>query len=474
MKNTKKMLLTLALLCFAFAFTPVGEIIGTNVAEDVMAEESQYVLNYETLNLVVGTSTNDGYTGLANLSVVGFKYKTTADRPKWTSSDPTVVYVAPTGRVIGKAIGSAVVTARDKRGNYLGECVVTVSARTEETLEKDGYTYKDVNEEGKTFSIVGRWYDKTLSNGEVVPFTVSSGSSFYFRVTGTSKVKLYFTKTTSKTPVFAYQVDNKTYKRKGVSSCSIIDLGDTKTHYVKVFINSICTLENRYQGAGVGIRSVVPYSSTGVIRAVVPTNNRIAFYGDSITEGVNAIGSSYYPSSCSAVHSFAGYTARRLKATPIFCGYASTGLAKTGKNEPSYGKVYYTNASTAMRRFTNEVAVTSYDSKVKVVVLEYGTNDTCAKESFQTLYTALIAQAADAYPQALIVCMTPFYQQKYAAQIKAAAAVNVANGVNVKVFDTKGITIRGYVENLHPTSAVSNRDIAPKLADFISTYSEDF
>jgi len=452
MRFTKKMLLALAFMCFVFAFTPAGEALGTNSVEDVQAAAPTHSLNKSTLTLRPAY----GY----NLNVVGYE-----GNVLWYTSDKSVAVVTPEGRVISKKPGTATIKARDENKVLLGMCTVTV-AYGNKTYK--GYTYKDIK--GRSYGFTGRWY--SFSNST---FTNANGSTFYFRVSGTDKVKLNFvyntTNSSKTTPMYAYSINGGAFKRKAVTS-NVIELGGTGVYYVKVVIDAIATVEKRYEGVGVGIASVVPYDTKyGYVSGIIPLDNRIAFYGDSITEGVASVASSYYPSGCSATHSYAWYTADGLNAIPIICGYASTGVKVTGKEE-SIGKIEFTNASTAIRRFTKTIAVDGYDQRTKVVVLEYGTNDTCTSSEFQSLYTSLIKQVRTAYPNALIVCMTPFYQQKYATQIKNA--VNQSGVSNVRVFDTTGISISGYKDSLHPSDSVAKRNIAPRLISFIKQYSSDF
>lgn len=87
--------------------------------------------------------------------------------------------------------------------------------------------------------------------------------------------------------------------------------------------------ENKWDGE-VGFAVSDISVNSGVMRAVMPKNDIVFYYGDSITEGVNALGTTTNGASNSATHSYVFYSAKKLSAIPYYIGYGASGLVRPG------------------------------------------------------------------------------------------------------------------------------------------------
>ena len=270
----------------------------------------------------------------------------------WSSSNDKVAKVNKNGKVTAVKKGKAQITASANGQQYLFN--VSVVYGTSKT--SDGMNYEDVK---GTYGITGRWFKKGIGGGKY-DFTVTDGSAFYFKVTGTKEVNIKFvTNTSNGTPFFAYSVDGKSMKRQRISKSKISVGGANKTHYVRVMIDSMSESENRWIGeAGVGIKSIEPVTSGAVISAVKPKNNVIAFYGDSITQGVRALNMALTPSGTSASNSYAWYCASKLKYVPYYAGYGGSGIVQMG---------CFNNLSNVIDKYTAGRKAEKFDADIIVI-----------------------------------------------------------------------------------------------------------
>lgn len=322
---------------------------------------------------------------------------------KWSSSSKKTATVKSSGKVTAKAQGTATITATYKSKEYT--CIVNVTYGTRKT--SDGMKYKDT--EG-SFGYTGRWFKKSISGGKYY-FTNTDGSAVYFKVTGSKYVNVNFvSKISAQTPYFAYSVDGGSMKRQLISSKKI-SVGNTKTHYVRLVIDAISENENRWGEAGVGIKSIKPVTSSGAVTAVTPQNDTIAFYGDSITQGVRALNMALAPSGTSATHSYAWYCADKLNMVPYFAGYGGSGIAEAG---------CFNSLHNAISSFSMGRKASSYDADV--IVFEHGTNDVHTYgDIFINEYKKALQMAHKAHPKAKVMVIIPF-TQIHADEIRKAAA----------------------------------------------------
>ena len=350
----------------------------------------------------------------------------------WSSSNTKVAKVNKNGKVTAIKKGTAQITATAGKQQYLWN--VNVVYGTYKT--SDGMKYADIK---GTYGTTGRWFKKSMAGGKY-DFTVTDGSAFYFKVTGTKDVNIKFvTNTSAGKPFFAYSVDGKSMKRQLISKSKISVGGANKTHYVRVVIDAMSEKENRWVGeAGTGIKSITPVTSGGIISAIQPKNSVIAFYGDSITQGVRALNIALTPSGTSATNSYAWYCASKLKYVPYYAGYGGSGIVQMGS---------FNNLSNTIEKFTIGRKAENFDADV--IVIEHGTNDVYTGDStFYSKYKKAVETLHKKHSKAQIVLMIPF------TQIHASAIRKVASAHKkyCTVVETKSWKI-SYTDGLHPNKS---------------------
>lgn len=355
-----------------------------------------------------------------------------ASGASWSSSNPKVATVDKTGRVTAVKKGKAQITAVSGRQKYLWNITVVYGINK----TSDGMKYEDVK---GTFGCTGRWFKKSIGGGRN-DFTVTDGSAAYFKVTGTKYVKIKFVSNTSKgKPYFAYSVDGKSMKRQKISKGKISVGSEKKTHYVRVVIDSISEQEDRWGAeAGVGIKSIQPVTGSGVVSAVRPVNDTIAFYGDSITQGVRALNMALNPSGTSATNSYAWYCAAQLKCVPYYAGYGGSGIIQPG---------CFNNLSNTIDKYTAGRNAEAFDADI--IVIEHGTNDVYTNDSvFYSQYKNAVKKLHKKHPKAKIVLLIPFTQMHAAAVRKTAASCKKY----CTVVETQSWKL-SYTDGLHPNKS---------------------
>lgn len=355
-----------------------------------------------------------------------------ASGASWSSSNEKVATVDKNGKVTAIKKGKTQITAASNGQKYLWN--ITVIYGTYKT--SDGMIYEDVK---GTFGCTGRWFKKSISGGRY-EFTVTDGSAAYFKVTGTKYVNIKFVTNTSKgKPYFAYSVDGKSMKRQKINKGKISVGSEKKTHYVRIVIDSISEKENRWGGeAGVGIKSIKPVTGSGVISAIEPQNDVIAFYGDSITQGVRALNIALNPSGTSATNSYAWYCAAQLKCVPYYAGYGGSGIVQPG---------CFNNLSNVIDKFTAGRKAEAFEADV--IVIEHGTNDVYSSDStFYVQYKNAVKKLHKKHPKAKIVLMIPFTQMHATPIRKAAASCKKY----CTVIETKSWKL-SYTDGLHPNKS---------------------
>lgn len=424
-RRIKTKFLLFALVILMFTIVPFG-IHNTG---DTVQAAAKIKLNKTKLSIRSGTVYKIKLNGA------------TASKVKWKSSNTKVATVT-NGTIGALKKGTAKITATYNKKKYT--CKVTVKYGT--TKLSNGIVYED--KEG-VFDTTGRWFPKQYYDKSYA-FTNTGGSAIYFKASGTRYVKLRFLNLTShETPIYAYSVDGKTFIRKKITSTKI-DLGNTKTHYVRLVIDGLSKAEDTWNSeAGVGIMSVKGVTKGSVVTAIRPQNKLIAFYGDSITQGVRTNSSALTTSGTSAVKSYAFHCAQALNRIPFTVGFGGSGILEKGDFNQAVVTFQYQSASRP---------ATTIDSDI--IVMEYGTNDPLSK-NITPGYKGLIEQIHRTNPNAQLIAMIPF-NQAHAAQIRTAAA----SYSYCHVFETKNLAITYTDTNIHP-NASSSATIGSALANFI-------
>lgn len=365
---------------------------------------------------------------------------------KWSSSNKKAAVVNKKGKVTAKAKGVTRIKAVYKKKEYI--CNVVVRYMTYTT--SDGIRYKDTS---GSFGRTGRWFQKNIAGGKYY-FTSTDGSAVYFKVTGSKYVDVKFLSNTAvSVPYFAYSVDGGKMKRQSISNGKI-SVGNTKTHYVRLLIDAISEYEDRWIGeAGVAVKSIKPVTKEGVVTAIKPQNDIIAFYGDSITKGVRALNMELTPSGTSAVHSYAWYCAQKLKMVPYYAGYGGSGIFETGSFQKCYDVIEKFSAGRKADKFNADV-----------VVVLHGTNDVYTYgDIYVSEYQKVLNLLHSKFPKAKIMAVIPF-NQIHADEIRAAAA-SCSKWCSVVETSSWNLT---YTDGMHPNAKGSEK-AGKNLAKIISS-----
>lgn len=357
-----------------------------------------------------------------------------SSKVKWSSSKSRVAAVDKSGRVTAKTKGAAKIRASYKGKKYTCKVSVVYGKHT----ASDGMRYQD---KSGNFGYTGRWFTKNV-NGKNCRYTCSEGSAIYFKVTGSAYVNVGFVSQIAvATPYFAYSVDGKAMRRQLISNGKI-SVGSSGTHYVRLVVDAMSEYENRWAGeAGVGITGVSAVSSGGVVTAIMPTNATIAFYGDSITQGVRALNMSLSPDGTSVTHSYAWYCAAQLDLVPYLSGFGGTGIIQPGS---------FNNCINAIESYS--AYRKAGDFNADVIVVEHGTNDVYTYgEVFINEYRRVLELLHRKHPKAYIMAMLPF-TRIHADEIKSAASSY--KWCTVVDPSSWGVS---YTDGLHPNKAGARR-----------------
>ena len=196
--------------------------------------------------------------------------------------------------------------------------------------------------------------------------------------------------------------------------------------------------------------------SGGTLTAVQPKNRQILIVGNSMVEGINALGEGANADVNSATAGFAWKTARRLNAIPLLCGYGGTSTLGDNSFHKAIEAVQYNMENVPVNQLYPDL-----------IMIEHGYNDQglinlglFTTEDFVEAYTALINKLCVMYPGIPILCMIPF-SQRLATQIRQVAG----EFSNCYVVETYSFTV-DTVDGTHP-SAAGATNAANKLHDII-------
>lgn len=185
---------------------------------------------------------------------------------------------------------------------------------------------------------------------------------------------------------------------------------------------------------------------------------RMAFFGDSITQGVRALNMTVGPDGSDGTKTYSYLTARAFDANAQQVGFGRQGIIVTGNG----------NVPTASGSFAWNYQGSRVDAhfRPKVVVINQGTNDGAVDSAtFTPAYIAYLEQIRAAYPHAWVFAMRPF-GGAHAADIQAA--VDAVDDSRTVYVDTTGwLTSSDFTDGVHP-SVVGHRAAADQLIPVIS------
>lgn len=305
----------------------------------------------------------------------------------------------------------------------------TISAKNTSTTVNYKLRYKNIK---SRYGFVGRWFKKDI-NGVPHYVTVNEGSQIFFKVSGTNSIYVNFTIITKlKTPYYAYSVDGSNPMRKRITD-PLIKFTNNKTHIVRIIVDGLSQKEDKWKGEiGVALRSID--TGYGKINGILPTNRLIAFYGDSITEGIRALNMNLDCDGSSAVNTYTWNSCAYLNSVPYFIGFGASGITATGT---------FNTCINAIKYFSSNRAAANINPNI--IVINHGTNDVKANSNtFKKGYNAVLTKLHEQHKNVPIVCMIPF-NQTHAQDIREC----VHNKKYCYLVETKDWNLT-YTDTKHP------------------------
>ena len=287
-----------------------------------------------------------------------------------------------------------------------------------------------------TPGFVGRWFEKKFG-GVNHMVTLNDGSSFYFLTDGAKSFNVEFTLITDQTPYFAYSIDGSDPVRQLITSPTV-ELPNQGKHIVRIFTDGMWAYEGKWDSEkGFAYKKVSV--DEGVLLGIMPQSKIIAFYGDSITEGIAALGKGNSNEVNSATSAYPYFCCEALEAVSYNVGYSSSGVCKSGSFKPFI---------TAIDNISSKTAVDD-SFKPDVIVVNHGTNDVSyGKQEFITSLKNALDRLMEKYPDTPIFYMIPFGQYR-AADIRATIGLYMGK-VDITIVETNGWGIQ-LTDNYHPT-----------------------
>lgn len=308
-------------------------------------------------------------------------------------------------------------------------------------------SYENISD---TIGYMGRWFDY---NGK--PCTNNDGSELYFKTIGASTITANFGQITTQqvTPYIAVSIDGGAFARQQISTPTIT-LPNTNEHIVRIVIDGMTEADggDKWLGTiGVYVDSITV--DAGAISGIYPRNKVGMFFGDSITEGINALGTGATATQNSAINAFPYFCCEELNAVSYRVGYGGTGLLTSGS---------FRYCSRAIDYYYNNHPVGNFVPDF--IVINHGVNDyqngKTASE-YIAEYNNIIGKLRVKYSAVPIFCIVPFKAvQPYATEMKAMCD-NYSNTYFVDSYAWNGDTVDG--THLSVAGAENNGKLLAKV-----------
>ncbi|MEU9171092.1 SGNH/GDSL hydrolase family protein [Streptomyces sp. NPDC048420] len=303
-------------------------------------------------------------------------------------------------------------------------------------------------------------YEGHWSRTAEAAVTVNSGSRLRFRFSGTTVHALFDISSITVPAQIHVSVDGgpKEVHAVGKGDLAITAAG-RGPHVVEISVKDVFSRVNRW---------VPPLESgvalTGIRGYLLPQHRfrkrELAFYGDSITQGVMALCEVNTSDCADGTAAYPTLVADALHASLTQVGFGRQGVIQTGNGGvPAASEAYGWNYAGSRAR---------PDRGADVIVVNQGTNDAASGAAeFRAAYRAYLAQLRSAAPHARILALRPF-DGSHAADI--AAVVDELGDRRVEFVDTTGWldpAVGDFNGTVHP-SVQGHRKAAERLIDLIS------
>lgn len=344
---------------------------------------------------------------------------------------------------------------------------VTTAAEDLKTAELTEYlssvAYRDFELTGSSEPyFMGRWFEKDI-DGVRHMVTVTSGSHFYVLTDGATSLTVDFTVITSNTtPYFAYSIDGGETVRQLITEPTVT-LPDAKPHTVRIIADGMYELESKWvDERGFALKSVTA-SEGGAIYGIKPKDKIVFYYGDSITEGIYALGDGAQNNS--ATNSFTWYSAEKLGITPYFIGYGGTGFTQGVDEGKSFATMIQAIDYNSKDRLVEDGIVPD------VIVISHGTNEYWTNPGvFMSAAKEAINRLNEKYPNTPIIYLGHYNQHNN----KNAFCESVANAYDNVYWVSSETWEITFTDNCHPNVAGAKK-LGNNLADaMIAILGEEF
>ena len=270
---------------------------------------------------------------------------------------------------------------------------------------------------------MGRWFDKDV-NGVACKATFSQGAELYFKVSGTSKVWLKLHSTASPAPAIAVSVDGSAPKRMTTvkeGSLLIAENLSEGEHTFRIIVDGFNEYQEKWTSAMGFVLECPKVENGGTITGLLPTNPVILYYGDSITEGINVLGTGSTPDSNSASNEYPFIASHLLNAVSYTNGFGASGVTRGGSGGVP-------KCLDVIDSLYNGMPLAETPAPAAIVV-NHGHNDpTSDSAAFTEAYTAVLKRLREKYPNTPIFAVSPFAGM-HNADIKAVVKALGDNNV---------------------------------------------
>ena len=266
--------------------------------------------------------------------------------------------------------------------------------------ESYALSYKTVSE---PVGYMGRWFDKDV-NGVTCKATFSQGAEFYFKVSGTSKVWLKLHSTASPAPVIAVSIDGGVPKRMTTVKEGRLLIAENLSeseHTFRIIVDGFNEYQEKWTSAMGFVLECPEVEDGGTITGLLPTNPVILYYGDSITEGINVLGTGSTPDSNSASNEYPFIASHLLNAVSYTNGFGASGVTRGGSGGVP-------KCLDVIDSLYNGMPLAETPAPAAIVV-NHGHNDpTSDSAAFTEAYTAVLKRLREKYPNTPIFAVSPF------------------------------------------------------------------
>jgi lysophospholipase L1-like esterase len=296
--------------------------------------------------------------------------------------------------------------------------------------------------------------------------TVNSGSGAVLRFTGQRIAVTFDQSTVTYPPQIYVRIDRgapvpHTVDRDRID-LTARPLSRGRVHTLEITVKDVDERANRWHPplrSGLLLTGFRLDPGADTVPPPAPEDRRIEFLGDSITQGVRAIGPEIGVTGADATKDYAWLTGGALRADFRQVGFGAQGIVRPGGGEvpPAAQALPFAFAGSPI----------APAHVPQAVVVNQGTNDALGAVdpvAFQAAYLDYLRDIRATWPSAWIFALRPLGGY-FAREIAAAAA---AAGGHVVYVDTTGwLTATDYTDGLHPTYAGHLR-VAHRLVPIVA------